>query len=93
MCVHSVFHALQHNMPCHVLACFMWNLARLSEQTNKTCLCVGGGLGKRWHTHWCVFGVKSENELNDPQPTQLLTSACLSCVHATFFIALQSALT
>lgn len=24
----------------------------------------------------CVFAVRSENELNDPQPTQLLTSVC-----------------
>lgn len=44
----------------------------------------------------CVFAVKSENELNDPQPTQLLTSVCgggpVSPALTPFFIALQSAL-
>lgn len=47
----------------------------------------------------CVFAVRSENELNDPQPTQLLTSVCggkpvspaRTPASRRFFIALLSA--
>lgn len=65
----------------------------------RVCVCVleAGGQAAEVETVECVFAVKSENELNDPRPTQFLTSVCGGgglLVWAAFtplLIALQSA--
>lgn len=64
----------------------MWNLARNTEQANKTCLCAGGRLGKQRQTGVCVCSKEWKRAKWSSAHTafdkRLWWQACLSCVHA-----------
>lgn len=66
-------------MTCSVVSrlvlCETW-LQTKSRLIKRVCV---PGLEADWESGdrlVCVFAVRSENELNDPQPTRLLTSVC-----------------